>query len=63
MTTIVVTEVAELQGRDVPVEALIFHPVENCVTYSRLLVPPASVAELLDAGFEIRELHLVAGLN
>jgi len=62
MTTVVITEVAELHGHDVPVEALIFE-ADNCVTYSRLLVPPESVAILLDAGFNISDLHLRAVLN
>ena len=61
MTTILVTEVAELHGRDVPVEALVFQ--EKTVTYSRLLVPPESVATLLSAGFEISDLHFMAVLN
>jgi len=62
MTTIVVTEVAELRGRDVPVEALVFNE-DNLVIYSRLLVKPEDVGYLLDSGFAIADLHLTAVMN
>lgn len=61
MSSIVVTEIASVNGHDVPVEALVFN--RHAVIYSRLIVPPDAVPVLLDAGFKPSELHIAAVLN
>jgi len=61
MSTIVVTKLGVLAGREFPVEALVFN--EHAVIYSRLLVPVEAVPALMDAGFTAAELHLAAVMN
>lgn len=59
---ILVTEVKEVGGLDVPVEALTFHPGGECVIYSRLLIEPKALLGI-SANVDIDALFFKAVLN
>lgn len=59
---VIVTEVVECLGQDVPVEALIFHPEGKGVIYSRLLCDPAALVNM-PAGIPVTDLFYDVVLN
>jgi hypothetical protein len=62
MSNVIVTEVVECLGQDVPVEALIFHPDGKGVIYSRLLCDPVALVNM-PAGISVSDLFYDVVLN